>query len=476
MFNSSDYRDKSKTIPDFTAGFDSATAMVISLSQFLEGKGFPGAGTLPSSVTLGKLLNRLPDSWKEKMYAVSGRFDGVDPEQLSEINLGELEKWVTEIVPKKKYPVIAIGATNGALVHLYAALGIPWLPQTFLVPVKTPREMDKDEPKKIMHWAEKPAASLLKNHPDLLLHHMMDPNHDRLHLNTMTYFRVKKMKLGKWYEKLIREWLMPGGTLLIANCQYTWPAVRVDERHVFQFGGAGGGMRPEEYYYGSQGVTELLERYEAKVKSWDAPKPDEEGAEAEWGYEAAMTDDLRRFAEVQGYQVQELCFRHPESPSPFVADLYRNWYQQREMESSRLLIECFALHDPYWTLRTGAVPFWMLFNDKASANTIEDYLQNTAAYDEIYMMLMSHGTDSAGIASIDRWNSILSYAQKKSSFVGVNPDKYPRDFGVYLSYYEDLQKVITDRHPMPEPLSLRQAEAFLQTHTSAYPVKWEKLQ
>ena len=37
--------------------------------------------------------------------------------------------------PRRQYPAVVVGSANGAAVHLWAALGIPWLPQTFLVPI-----------------------------------------------------------------------------------------------------------------------------------------------------------------------------------------------------------------------------------------------------------------------------------------------------------------------------------------------------
>src|SRR2546430_7787778 len=75
-----------------------------------------------------------------------------------------------------------------------AALGIPWLPQTFLVPVAR-SGFHPDEPCQNVRWAEEPACVFLQANPDIQLHHMHDPNQDRLMLQRMTYFRVKKLWL-----------------------------------------------------------------------------------------------------------------------------------------------------------------------------------------------------------------------------------------------------------------------------------------
>lgn len=462
-------RDRGKDAPDFIAAFDSATSMVISLSRFLKGKDFKGTGAMPSSELLATIVNALPAMWKEQVYSASGPLDAVLPFNIKKINTTEFDQWVTHSYPKRKYPAIAIGASNGALVHLYAALGIPWLPQTFLIPVTKPN-LHHDVPKKTMEWSIKYADQLLENNPGVALHHMTDPNQDRLHLSYITYFRIKKIQLGQYYEQFIRENLAPGGTLLVIDCQYKWPTVRIDDRHVFQFGGSGGAT-PEEYYYGSERVDQLLKKYNSPNSAWDAPQPDGESPEAEWGFAPELLDDVQRFAQANHYKVQQVTFPDPHDPSPLVADLYRDWYRQRGILTNQLLIECFAIHEPYWTLRTGSVPFWMVFNTEASADVVERYLQSTELYDDIYLMVLSHGTDSIGLASIDRWNSILSYAKQKSSFIGVDPDKYPRDFGVYMRYNKALQKNIPSRYSLLPRMHINYLAEFLQKHTGKYKVK-----
>ena len=85
------------------------------------------------------------------------------------------------------------------MIHLCAALGIPWLPQTVLIPVYKGESLSPDKPKETIDWTKKPAEGFLKNNPDWQLHHMMDPSQDRLRVGQIAYFRVKKLKLGKWY-------------------------------------------------------------------------------------------------------------------------------------------------------------------------------------------------------------------------------------------------------------------------------------
>jgi hypothetical protein len=86
-------------------------------------------------------------------------------------------------------------------------------------------------------------------------------------------------------------------------------------------------------------------------------------------------------------------------------------------------------------------------------------------------MLFSHGVDSVGLAPIERWRTILRRARKRGSFVGVDEQRFPRDFAAFVRYHTDLKKVPT-RCLMPGRLSLGGLDEFLGRTGGRYPVKW----
>src|SRR5262249_11173098 len=153
---------------------------------------------------------------------------------------------------------IAVGSSNGAAVHLWAALGIPWLPQTFLVPVAR-SGVYPDEPEQELRWAEPHAQLVLRRNPDLELHHMHDPVQDRLMVRRMSYFRLKFRRLGPAYERFLRERLEPGGTIILVDCRLDWPTTRRGDRYWFQFG-ALGGASIDELLHGSDRIEAYLAR------------------------------------------------------------------------------------------------------------------------------------------------------------------------------------------------------------------------
>jgi hypothetical protein len=248
----------------------------------------------------------------------------------------------------------------------------------------------------------------------------------------MAYFRVKFIRLPQAYARLI-ERVRPGGTILVVDCRKRWPVTSLGERHVFQFG-APGGATAEEYHEGGPRVEAFLHRYGSKRRRWEPPEPDRDAAESEWGFEETLLDDVAKIAERRGLALRLLSFDEPEHLSPAVADVYRRWLSSGRRSPSRLLVGSFLLQDPHRTLLTRSVPFWTKFPVEPDADWLERYLDQREAFDEIAMMLFSHGADSIGLARPARWREILARAREQGYFLGVDEDAFPRDFATFFRY------------------------------------------
>jgi hypothetical protein len=66
------------------------------------------------------------------------------------------------------HPAVLVGSLKGAAVHLVAALGVPWLPQTLLIPVRQ-RGVHPDEPAEDLRAMVEPVTRLLAANPELVL-------------------------------------------------------------------------------------------------------------------------------------------------------------------------------------------------------------------------------------------------------------------------------------------------------------------
>ncbi len=455
--------------PGYIANFDSATAMLRATARFLRGEDFPALGLSPGMKPLAKAVNLLPRGGRDATFALGGWNEAISPRRLRQVSAERVARWAVSQYPRRRYPATMVGSGSGAVVHLAAALGVPWLPQTFLIPVSE-TGVDPDEPKQAMEMGREQAWRLLEANPELQLHHMHDANQDRLMLQYMTYFRVKRRWLGAAYEGFLKDTLSPGGTIFLVECQRSWPVTRIGERHVFQHGALGGASE-EEFIRGSERVERYLERYDSHRRRWDSPEPTEEAPEAEWGFAPELREDVERLARDNRFRVVRMVFDEPEHPSPLVADLYRWWYRRRRMPGNRLLVESFIVMEPMWALRTGSAPFWMKFNMEPSAEWLERYLDETEPYDDIGLMLFSHGVDAVGFAPIERWRALLGRARREGRFIGVDENAFPADFATFARYHEDVRR-IPARYPVPGPLTLRQLEAFLDESGHRYPVEW----
>ncbi|MDG5758594.1 hypothetical protein QA600_04490, partial [Natronococcus sp. A-GB1] len=209
--------------------FDSTTVFVRAAASSLRGEPFPRLGMIhPKLTPLAKRVNGLSRETRAKIYTTGGANEGIDPDDLGDIDVERFREWVVDQYPERGYPAVIVGSSNGAAVHLAALLGVPFLPQTFLLPIR--RSMGADEIREDIEWGAEHAPDFLENNPDVSLAQMHDPNQDRLMVRKLAYFRVKSRTLGEAYEEFLDTVLEPGGTVISLECEYDWPGGGVDDR------------------------------------------------------------------------------------------------------------------------------------------------------------------------------------------------------------------------------------------------------
>lgn len=456
--------------PEFIANFDSATAMLRATARFLHGSDFPALGLSPLLKVPAARANLLPKPIRRFLYYFSGWNESIPPGKLADVRVEELSEWIAREYPEREYPALAVGSSNGAGAHLCCAMGMPWLPQTFLVPVRQP--VHPDEPVDALEIGKAPGRALLEANPDIQLHHMHDANQDRIMVRTMTYFRIKRRRLGPGYERFIEERLPPGSTIFVFDCRRTWPTTRVGDRHVFQHGALGGATE-EEFLHGSERVEAYLEREGSHRRRWPSPEPDGASPEAEWGFAPELLDDIHQVARRRGHRVRRIVYTEPEHLSPFVADLYRWWYAERGIDAARLLVEQFIVMEPWWTLRTGSVPLWLEFNMERSLRTATAYLDKAPPYRDIRLMMFNHGVEAVGLPSAKEWAGLFERALHHGDWVGADPAQFPMDYAQFARYHTEVQK-IPERHLMPHPLGEDRLDEFIAAHGDSYDVRWEE--
>jgi hypothetical protein len=416
------------------------------------------------------LINLLPRRPREWVYSVGGMTEGIAKRAARDIDIEGISRWIAGLFPERQYQAAFIGSSNGALMHLAAALGVPWLAQTFLCPVRQ-WVMDPDDPKRGFAAGRAVVDALLQSHPELSIHHMHDPNQDRLMLHMMSYFRLKLRRLPQAYRDFLMRCLPRGGTLYIDRCTLRWPVTRTSERSIFQFGAVGGATH-DEYFRGGVRARDYFARYRSKRVRWDPPEPDDDAPEAEWGFEPALLGELYALARERGWRVTEFSFEDPEAMSFLTADIYRSWYRELGIEARRLVIDSFILMDPLATLRLRAIPFWSVFSVEPSVRNVERFLAEQPPYDEIDQMLFSHGTEGIGLAHLSDWRRVIGQARREGRFVGVDESRYPRDFATFTRFQQDLHR-LGPIHEPPPPLALSRFDELLRSRGPRFGVSTE---
>lgn len=430
------------------ATFDSAASMLLATANALQGKDFPHVGRGALQALPVRLSGLVPENVRRAAYTVIGAAEGVRPGQLGNIDLAEVASWIAGHYPHRRYPGVVLGSSNGALVHLCAATGLPWLPQTVLVPVRW-RSNDPDEPAAATRFGASVAEPLLERNPDIVLHHMHDGNQDRLMVSWMTYFRLKWASLPAAYVEFLESCLEPGAPVIVLDDRSSWPITRVAERHVFQTG-AQGGIEAEEYLDGSERVAEFLRAQGATRRRFAAPEPDGRAAEAEWGLDPSFADAVERWASRRGHPFVRVRIPSPQSLSAPVAALLRERLVAAGHAGDRLLVSSFIMLDPVQAERTGSVPYWTFFGvEPAVRDAVRFVASADPPYRDVDVLVFPHGVESAGVATPSSWGELGEHVTGRVRLLGGVVDRWPAHFDALARYGPALRSLPT---AVPSPL------------------------
>jgi hypothetical protein len=409
------------------ASFDSASVLHAANRAALRGESFPHLGNPDPIAVAVRAAGHLPWPVLRGIYARIGGAEGIRADRLDRVDMTSVAASFADAFPRRRYPAVLVGATNGALVHLAAALQIPWLPGTVLIPVA--RVGDPARPDLDLRFGQEVGSRLLDANPDIVLHQMHDEAQDALMAARMTYFRTKWSSLPDAYARFLDEQLAPGAPVLVAEDTSRWPVTRVGERHVFQNGGRGG-LEPADYLRGR----------------W-SPTVDDDSPEAEWGGEPGLRRGLRAWCESRGHPLVRLSYEGPQAPAGPVAETIRSWYAGLGRPTDRLIVPSFVLGDPWRTLQIGAVPYWTFFAVRPAVAALDAYLNSAEPYRDVRLLLFQHGTDSPGRARIDDWRRTVAAHGAELTLIAVDERKDPHDIGSLGRYGPALARLPDEPTP-----------------------------
>lgn len=402
------------------ASFDSASVLHAATVAALSGRPFPHLGSPAAYAAAVRAAGHLPWPVLREIYARIGGAEGVPPEKLARVDMGAVAASFAGAYPERRYPGVLLGSSNGALSHLAAALQIPWLPGTVLIPVS--RVADPQRPDLALRFGREKAPALLTANPDIALHQMHDAAQDELMVARMTYFRTKWRALPEAYARFLTDRLAPRAPVIIVDDRSRWPVVRVGERHVFQVGGRGG-LSPGDY-----------------LKRPHTPQPDDEAPEAEWGSDESFVEAVSSWCGAHGHPLVRLVFDGPQAASHPVAVTIRDWYAELGRPTGRLIVPSFVLGDPWQTLAAGRVPYWTFFAVDSALTALDSHLARVSRYREVAVLIFQHGARSPGYAAPEAWRRVVERHGAEFRLVAVDERRSPHDIGSLGRYGPELQR------------------------------------
>jgi len=308
-----------------------------------------------AALSFAALFGRRAARWAVGQGA---RLRGTDPAWANRVTAQGLARRATLLYEGLEGPfdAIIIGAPNGGVAHIAAALGAPFLSQHFLLSFR-----DRADPDDIRTYFDHGAAlihRILRREPMVAAVNHYDPLHDRLLVRRMNHIRVKLLDLPGAYKEFITNRLRPGGMLIFADCRYPWLQYRVAPRHTFQVGGLGE-VSDREFLDGRPEIESLR----GTPGGWSLPElPLEVQAESEWGAVPPLLEVAEAFALSNGYRFLPLQGYHPEWYARLALAAHRRLSEKEGREPAGTLIEMFTQNNPAAPLLSRLLPLWLPFN------------------------------------------------------------------------------------------------------------------
>lgn len=334
---------------------------------------------------------------------------------------------VTKLYEPKIYKSIILGAPSGGIAHLSALLHSPFLSTHFLFSFRDQTVAD-DVKTYFLHGKEL-ATTILRHNRSIEVVNHYDPVHDRWLIRQVNHIRLKATRLPESYKRFILENLADDGTVIFANCAYSWIQYEVGRNHYFQIGGLGG-YAPRDFLEGhpsflAQGFPE---------KGWKLREyPEVERAESEWG-SSLSEEEVASFCSHYGFRFVSLKEKDPFAYSVRALELYEKLLQRINLSKPHVLwIDCFNLLNPAANVATSIPSLWVPFNTKDSFISLQKELEKRKNYDVFYLSLVPSLSPSADVVAIHDW---IRYLSKKGVIylVGMEKQDFPLDFAGPLRY------------------------------------------
>ncbi|MCK5053193.1 MAG: hypothetical protein KAR65_02885 [Anaerolineales bacterium] len=402
------------------------------------------------------LLNRLPVSVARAVVRQQFRWTALPPHEAEKLQVEQLvaARLADYDGIDGQFDAILVGsAMGGATAHLAAVLGVPFLPQPFILGLRGGSPEDEVPPH--LALTSRVAERILERNPEVIAIGHFDPIHDGWLTRVVSHLRLKLIDLPRGYREFIENKLKPGGTIVYLDCEARWLQYRMGSRQVYQIGGWGG-ISPQEFIEGSERIDRALAESGSKHRGgWEIPdhEPVEE-PESEWGSEPGLDRALEVFALEQGYNFERITFDDPQGFSRLAFLAHEELYRQQGREAEGVLVETFTQYDPQLVLSSGLLPLWLIFNTTDSREFLEIQSQFFPRGKPVYFSGLVTLSRTPDMVPWEGWAKALEHFSWTS--IGARPSRYPEDLISLWRWSErlrDLAPPSEAANPSTLPLS-----------------------
>ena len=306
-------------------------------------------------------------------------FERYTPEEASNLDLNEQCRKITglydDFVKGRKFNAIVFGASNGGIVNLAVAMGIPYLCSQFRVPVLV-ESGSKDDLEPYAKVVKLLGDRWTARHPWSSVCCLVDPVHDRMDMGVYAHVRSKFIEIPPVYKEFIQRHLKPRGTLIFVNVTYPWPKYRLGTRTYLQIGGLGE-VTPKEYLKGSERLNQFLEIEGSNHKGgWNLLNYElVRRPESEWGVEPELKEAVLRYCKHGGYDLLYLEHSHPAGFNILAAHAMHLKHTADGGKCGGYSINIFWALCPTLILRARLISCWSTFTDRSSLKILEQQLR-----------------------------------------------------------------------------------------------------
>jgi len=442
-------------MPEILESAESASPLITRLvAGALAGRAEPGL-ELRAYERLGlRLLGPLPPRFSRAVAAWRVAGGAVAPQEAARASAEGLAgaRVADYEALEQPFEVMFFGsALGGAAAHIAAAAGGPFLPQPFILGLRSGTDDDRLET--YLSNVLPAAQSIIRVNPALAAIAHFDPIHDGWLTRSLSHLRLKLIDLPACYAGFIRRRLKPGGALVYLDCAARWLQYPLEERITLQVGGWGG-IPAQEFVQGSPRIDRFLAAAGSSHRGgWAlAGREPVWGPESEWGSQPGLDRALQAFAGQQGYRFERIRFEHPHDFSRLAFEAHRELYSLLGEAPRGVLVEMFTQYEPWTVLERRLLPLWLVFNTGDSLDFLRRARGSFPPGLPVYLSALVTLSCTPDMAAWDAWAQALQGCEWHS--IGARREKYPEDLAALGTWLQRLRRLTTPLGPPQSRLPL----------------------